>query len=354
MTSTEMIESLIDRGVLLLHNNQYKLSPIAELMLQEKSLGFDDVAIKQKKNVCTSRLDVSTVSEIIRGVTVTIPLIAANMSTVTSADFCISLYEHGGFAFLHRAMPEAEYKQEVTAIAKKVAWVCASIGVGNGQCDLVKELIRSGANIICVDIAHGYSDPVIDMAKFIKSFSVNTKVVVGNTVNPDMIEDVVGCCDAIKVGIAQGCACETKDTAGCTERQLSAVLKFKAASKKYGIPVISDGGIRKPADFVKAIGAGAAGVMAGSIFAACPDSAAELVDGKHKLYAGMASRHVQNHWKGGVKNGTCTEGKVVLLPVGESSEKLLERYQGALRSGITYAGYNNVDDFRDGCEFIKL
>jgi len=75
--------------------------------------------------------------------------------------------------------------------------------------------------------------------------------------------------DAIKVGIAQGFACETKNTAGCTEKQFSAVLKFKELSKKLGMPIISDGGIREPADFTKAIAAGASTVMAGKIFAEC-------------------------------------------------------------------------------------
>lgn len=151
-------------------------------------------------------------------------------------------------------------------------------------------------------------------------------------------------------------ACETKDTAGCTEKQFSAVYKFKNFLH-LGIPIISDGGTRKPADFTKAIAAGAASVMCGSIFASCPESAAEIIihdEKEKKIYAGMASRYVQNKWKGGLKSGTCPEGTIRYLDIGESVEKLIERYIGALKSGITYAGCRNIKELHEFAEFIKI
>ena len=142
------------------------------------------------------------------------------------------------------------------------------------------------------------------------------------------------------------------------EKQFSAVYKFKVLSKSLGVPIISDGGTREPADFVKAIGAGANSVMAGMIFARCPESAADIVQQvgqtPKKLYAGMASRYVQDKWKGGIKEGTCPEGGIRLLEVGESSEKLLERYSGALRSGITYAGGTDIISFQNNVEFVRI
>jgi IMP dehydrogenase/GMP reductase len=168
-----------------------------------------------------------------------------------------------------------------------------------------------------------------------------------------MLYEVYRFADALKVGIGSGAACTTKNTAGCYEPQFSAVLKFKEEARRLGMPVISDGGIREPADFVKAVGAGAGAVMAGSIFARCPESAAEVVEGK-KIYAGMASRYVQDRWKGGLKKGTCPEGKVVPLDLGEPVGRLLERYVGALRSGITYAGATDVKSFQELVEFVTV
>jgi IMP dehydrogenase/GMP reductase len=335
----------------------YVLSPTLLISSMEKSLGFENIAIKQKKNICKSRLDVNIESEVIRGVKLQIPIIAANMSTVVNSEFCIKLYKLGGLGILHRADSEENLIKSTKKVAKECHLVPVSIGIDNNQFDLAKLLIKNGANIVTIDIAHGYSDSVLELAKKIKHYSSDTKIIIGNTTNPDIIYECYDFVDAIKVGIAQGLACETKNTAGCTEKQFSTVLKFKTISRNFGIPIISDGGIREPADFTKSIAAGANSIMAGSIFAACPESAAEtvLVNGEQKkLYAGMASEYVQNKWKGGLKSGTCAEGGVRFLDIGLSLEKLLERYSGALKSGITYAGAADIISFQLNAEFIQI
>jgi IMP dehydrogenase len=327
------------------------------------SLGFEEVALQQAKNICRSRLDANIESEAIRGVFLKVPLIAANMSAVCSPSFAVSMNSYGGLGILHRALSNEDRISQVKELAKSVDWVASSVGVGNSEFEMATELIRNGCNIITIDIAHGYSETVFDMCKNVKRFSPSTKVIVGNTTSTDMVEEIFNWNkfkeseepDAVKLGIAGGLACSTKDTAGCHEKQFSAVLK--ELSRKYGIPVISDGGIRKPSDVVLAIAAGANSVMAGSIFARCPESAAETVlsgNGLKKLYAGMSSSHVQNKWKGGLKKDTCAEGKVVFLDIGESVEKLMERYAGALRSGITYSGANDIKGFQDNVRFVRF
>lgn len=324
----------------------------------EESFGFEKVAIKQKKNICSSRLDADTKSEIMRGIFVDIPLIAANMSTVINSEFLNKIISLGAFGFLHRAIPDDEYIEEVKKVAQRNDLVPVSIGIGKNQEELARKLVKNGANIILIDIAHGYSDEVIRLGRLLKNTYLNdVKVVVGNTTNTDMMEEVYDFADAVKVGIGQGLACTTKNMAGVTEKQFSCVYKFKEISKKLGLPIISDGGVKEPADFVKAIGASANSVMAGSIFASCPESAAPVaeVEGKSKkLYAGMASEYVQDHWKGGIKPGTCHEGEIRYLDIGLSVEKLLEIYRGGLRSGITYAGGNDIPSFQKNVEFIRI
>jgi IMP dehydrogenase/GMP reductase len=319
----------------------------------EESFGFESVSIKQKKNKCLSRLDVSTRSEIIKGVFVDIPLIAANMSTVINSDFYVKLINAGAFGILHRALPQNEYLEEVKKVAKECEWVAASIGVGEDAKELAGRLVWEDANILVIDVAQGYSDTVIDLGRYLKKKYHHIKMVVGNTVNPDMMYEVEDFADAVKIGIANGLACDTKSTAGCNERQFSAVLKFKELSKKMGIPIISDGGLREPADFTKSIAAGANSAMAGSIFAACPESAA-VFNGEKKIYAGMASEYVQKKWKGGLKAGTCAEGGVRYLDLGKPVAEMLETWQGALRSGITYGGGTDIKSFQENVEFIRL
>lgn len=336
---------------------EYRLSPMLEMDSMEKSFGFDQVAIKQEKNICKSRLDVNIESEFVRGFKLKIPLIASNMSTVVNADFCILLYRLGAFGIMHRADTESNILKEVKKISKECDMVGSSIGIEKNQFDFAKKLISAGSNIITIDIAHGYSDTVLELAKKIKLYSSETKLIIGNVTNPNIMYECYDFVDGVKVGIAQGLACETKNTAGCTEKQFSAILKFKHLSKNFGIPVISDGGVREAADFTKAIAAGAGSVMAGSIFAKCPESASETIlidDVPKKLYAGMASEYVQTKWKGGLKPGTCSEGGIRYLDEGLPAEKLLELYSGALRSGITYAGGTDLISFQNNVKFIKI
>ena len=338
-------------------NKHYYISPSLENPIIENSYGFEDIAIKQKKNICESRLDVNISSEIIKGIIRPIPLIASNMSTVINVDLYIKLYKLGALGIMHRADTNDNLINYTKQIAKECELVATSIGIEKDQFDFAKELIKVGCNIVTIDIAHGYSDKILDIGRKIKKYNPNVKLILGNTTNTDLMYECYDFADAIKVGIAQGLACETKNTAGCTEKQFSAILKFKKISKKYGIPIISDGGIREPADFTKSIAAGANSAMAGSIFAACPESVAELIvfEGKNKkLYAGMASEYVQDKWKGGLKAGTCAEGGVRMLDVGLPIEQLIERYSGALRSGITYGGGKDINSFQENVEFVLL
>jgi IMP dehydrogenase len=348
----EIVEELLELGHLhWVSDIGYSLSPEIKMPV---SFGFENVAIQQSKNEVSSRLDVDIESEFCRGVVLTKPFVAANMSTVVNADFCIALRNLGALGVLHRAYPtETEYLKETTKIAQACGIVAVSVGIGQSQVQLATKLYRSGADIIVIDVAHGYSNSVKQTAIEIKRNCPAVKLVIGNTTNIEALTEYDGIADAIKVGIANGLACETKNTAGCNEKQFSSILKFKERAKKLGMPIIGDGGIREAGDAVKAIAAGASTVMMGSVFARCPESAGPVIEGK-KLYAGMASRYVQDLWKGGLKEGTCAEGRVVMLDLGESVSKLLERYSGALKSGITYAGARDVKSFHDKVKFVRV
>lgn len=320
----------------------------------QRAYRFNEVAIVQKKNICKSRSDVKIESEIARGITIPIPLIAANMASITNAKFCSQLYQLGALGILHRALGEEEYLKEIKILANNCPVVAASVGINDYH--LLSKLIQAGTNLIVVDIAHAYCDATIDLCKYIRHFYPHVKIIAGNTININMLDEIEGWADGLKIGCGNGSCCETATTAGCYEPQFSAVLKFRERANKLGMPIISDGSIKRPADFVKAIGAGASAVMAGQIFARCPESAAPVVDidgVRKKIYSGMSSRDIQEKWRGKVHND-CPEGKTIFLDMGESVEKLLKRYAGALRSGISYGGCNNIVDFKENCEFILI
>jgi IMP dehydrogenase/GMP reductase len=322
----------------------------------EQSYGFDDIGIIQKKNICESRLDVDIKSEIIRGVYRPIGLIASNMSTVINPDFYKQIYALGAFSILHRAYPDYNSRiDEIIRIKKDCEWVATSVGIDNQELEIATLLIKAGANILTIDIANAYCDRAIELGRFLKKNYPHCKIVIGNTANIGLLEESADFADGVKLGIANGFACETKFMTGCNEKQFSTVLKFKERSKELGIPVISDGAITKPADYVKSIAAGANSAMAGAIFCRCPESSGETVEiaGKlKKVYAGMSSRFVQEHWRG-MKKGICPEGTIKYLDIGEPVESLLLRYSGALKSAISYAGGSDIRSFQDNVEFVR-
>ena len=62
--------------------------------------------------------------------------------------------------------------------------------------------------------------------------------------------------------------------------------------KKYGVPVIADGGLKYSGDIVKALAAGAKVCMMGSMFAGCEEAPGEIeiYQGRsYKVYRGMGS-----------------------------------------------------------------
>src|SRR3990167_1415449 len=319
----------------------------------ELTLTLQQVTILPQKTICKSRLDVDIRSEVIRGVYLDNPFISANMSTVTDGTFAYCLDKIGALGIIHRAAKDTHLIEAAQWLSKNCKNVAMSIGTSPAQLHLAKDLIRAGATIITIDVANGYSDHAIRLAKCIKEFSPSTKIIIGNTTDPGILSEVGDYADAIKVGIASGRACETAVATGVHHPQFSAVEGFRGIAKAYGMPIISDGGILTSGDAAKAIGVGANSVMMGSVFAACPESAGKVVDGK-KVYSGMASRAVQDVWRGGVKSGTCPEGTTKLLPMGESVAKLIERYSGGLRSAITYCAANDITSFQKNVKFARV
>ena len=78
--------------------------------------------------------------------------------------------------------------------------------------------------------------------------------------------------DAVKVGIGPGSICTTRIVAGVGVPQLSAVMECAAEGEKSGVPVVADGGIKFSGDLAKALAAGAATAMVGSLFAGTEES----------------------------------------------------------------------------------
>ena len=172
--------------------------------------------------------------------------------------------------------------------------VAAAIGVRGGYLERAEALLAADADALVLDIAHGHADSALEAVRELKRRFPQAEVIAGNVATAEGVRDLAAVgADAIKVGIGPGFACTTRLVAGVGVPQLSAVLACAQAARETGVPLIADGGIRRPGDLAKAIAAGASSVMVGSLLAGRSESPGDVVRRRgrlYKVYRGMASR----------------------------------------------------------------
>lgn len=243
--------------------------------------------------------------------------------------------------------------------------VGAAVGVSKDLMDRVAALQAVGADVICLDSAHGHSKGIIDALKNVKKNFKNLSVIAGNIATTAGAEALVDAgADAVKVGIGPGSICTTRIVAGAGVPQLTAIMQASAALAPRGIPLIADGGIRFTGDMVKALAAGADCVMMGSIFAGTEESPGDTIiyEGrKFKEYRGMGSlgamsvgssdRYFQDpeaDVKKYVPEGI--EGRVAYKGM---LKEIVYQYVGGLRAGMGYCGAKSIAELKEA-SFVKI
>ena len=78
----------------------------------KESLTFDDVLLVPKKAIVTSRKDISLKTRLSKNIPLHIPIISANMDTVTESAMAITLAKMGGLGIIHRFL---SIEQQVNA-----------------------------------------------------------------------------------------------------------------------------------------------------------------------------------------------------------------------------------------------
>lgn len=237
----------------------------------------------------------------------------------------------------------------------------ASVGITADMMDRVKALYEVGVDVVTLDTAHGHSLGVINGVKRIKAAYPDLQVIAGNIATPEATRDLIEAgADCVKVGIGPGSICTTRIVAGVGVPQLTAVMDCAEEGKKYGVPVIADGGLKYSGDIVKALAAGATVAMMGSLFAGCEESPGEteIYQGRsYKVYRGMGSlgamakgssdRYFQNGTKKFVPEGV--EGRI---PFKGSVSDTIFQLLGGIRSGMGYLGSKDLDTLFNTATFV--
>lgn len=324
-----------------------------------KGLTYDDVSIVPKYNNILSRRDVDLTTRVTRNYKIKVPILAANMDTVCESEMAIALGKLGGLGVIHRFMTIEEQVKQIKKVKKQGLLTAAAIGVKDVE-KRAGALAEAGLEIIVIDIAHGHSKYAGETLEYLKEKYPSIDVMAGNIATEDAARFFLSKgADAVKVGIGPGSLCTTRLMTGVGIPQLTAIMRVCEYIRGQ-IPVCADGGIKKPADVAKALGAGADTIMSGYLFAGTDEAPGEIIERngkKFKLYRGSASHDVavKKAELDGEKDKEIinVEGEKTLTPYRGSIEPIIKHYCGALASSMTYLGARNMMEFIGRAEFIE-
>lgn len=240
--------------------------------------------------------------------------------------------------------------------------VGVAIGVKRGERERVAAVVEAGADVLVLDIAHGHSDNALDMMAHLKREYPNVPLIAGNVATSDGTKALIDAgADAIKVGVGPGSICVTRVVTGFGVPQITAIMDAYEVAHRVGIPIIADGGIRTSGDMTKALASGAHTVMIGSLFAGTRESPGRIIQKKgrrYKVTRGMASLgatmsrtddQAEQDW-----NAVVPEGVEAMVPYRGSIRELLTQLVGGLRSGLSYAGANTIEELHENAEFMEM
>lgn len=243
--------------------------------------------------------------------------------------------------------------------------VAAAVGVAPGFAERAEALVQAGVDALVCDTAHGHSKAVLEAVRLLKITFEQVDIVAGNIATAEGARALADAgADGVKVGIGPGSICTTRVVAGIGVPQLWAVMQVVQALGQSDVGIIADGGIRFSGDIVKALGAGADCVMAGSLFAGTDESPGEPVifEGrKFKTYRGMGSleamqkgskdRYFQDQTTDSKK--LVPEGIVGRVPYKGSVAEVLYQLTGGLRAGMGYTGSRTIAELKKA-RFLRI
>jgi len=84
----------------------------------KEGLTFDDVLLIPKYSDITTRSQTSLQTRLSRNITLNIPLVSANMDTVTESSMAVAMSQHGGMGIIHRFLTVEEQVSEVLKVKR--------------------------------------------------------------------------------------------------------------------------------------------------------------------------------------------------------------------------------------------
>jgi IMP dehydrogenase len=244
--------------------------------------------------------------------------------------------------------------------------VAAAVGTNDAEQQRARLLVDAGVDMLVVDTAHGHSEGVLGMVRYVKANFPQVIICAGNIATGAAALALADAgADIVKVGIGPGSICTTRIVSGVGVPQLSAVYEVAQALTGKSVAVIADGGIRYSGDVAKALAAGAHAVMLGSLLAGTDEAPGEV-----QLYAGRAYKSYRGMGSiGAMKKGSADryfqkanagtdklvpEGIEGRVPYKGSATQVLHQMAGGLRSALGYCGSKDLATLRATAEFTLM
>ena len=323
---------------------------------RKTALTYDDIQLIPGYSEIESRSNINLETSFTRNYTLRVPLIASPMDTVCDSEMAIAMAELGGVGIIHRFMTIEEQAREVRKVSTFITQesngsyggastvVSAAIGANGDYLERAQELVKNGANVILIDVAHGYHKFVKDaLTNLKKVLPSHVDVIAGNiaTAHAAIALEDWGA-DALRVGIGGGSLCTTRIKTGFGVPNVTSLIDVATYAN---VPVIACGGIRNSGDIAKALAVGADAVILGSLLAGtkeAPGAIVEKSNGLYKRYRGAASLETKSIHGQSTRN---VEGESTIVPFKGGAKFIVEGLLDGVRSALSYAGAHNIQEF---------
>jgi len=242
--------------------------------------------------------------------------------------------------------------------------VAAAVGGSAEAKDRARALLDAGADALVIDSAHGHSEGVLQTVALLREAFPDAQLIAGNVATESGARELVRRgVDAVKVGVGPGSICTTRVVTGVGVPQITALTDAVRGAGE--VPVIADGGVKYSGDVVKALAAGAASVMMGSMLAGTDESPGEsiLAEGRRfKAIRGMGSLAAMQDGSADryFQQGELSASKLVpegiegRVPYKGPVADVLFQMVGGLRSGMGYCGVVTIEELRRDVEMVQI
>ena len=341
--------------------------------LERKYLSFNEVFIAPQYSDQPSRNVIDTSTQL-GPIKLSLPVIAANMPSITGVDMAVKMSEYGCLGILPRFDSIENADENFIKANRKVedngftSPIGVSVGVQEQDKERFEVLYNSGARLFCIDVAHGDHLLVKNMLKWIRDTygnndnrfewnghdrNISPILIAGNVASySGMLNLKFWGADIIKVGIGPGECCQTRRNTGVGVPQfgileeLNTRFRHTHAGSVPLPPIISDGGIKFTGDIAKALIFSNA-VMVGKMIAGTAETPGCVYEdengGFYKKFGGSASG--ENKVAHGGKN-KFVEGHMTNVPFRGKVQYILSKIKEGLQSSMSYTGVQNLPDYK--------